>query len=130
MVHIAVLMMVKDEEMFIHLSLESIVGFADSLIVYDTGSTDSTLEICRKFSDQNNIPLRLKEGEFVNFCVSRNVSLEFADSFPDVDYILLMDCGDELRGDASKLRKLAEDETSVPERTCYLMYQQWYAMAS
>ena len=67
MVHIAVLIMVKNEKKRLHVTLESIKNFADSLFIFDTGSTDNTIEICKEFSKKNKIPLRLKEGEFVNF---------------------------------------------------------------
>ena len=71
--HIALLMMLKNEEKRLHVSLESVVGVVDSLIIYDTGSTDRTISILKEFSEKNSIPLRLKEGEFVNFSESRNV---------------------------------------------------------
>ena len=88
-VHIAVLMMVKNEHKRLHVSLESIKNVADSLVLYDTGSTDDTIEIAQKFCQKHNIPLRLKQGEFVDFSLSRNVSLDFADTFDDIDFIVL-----------------------------------------
>lgn len=124
-VHIAVLMMVKNETKRIGVTLESIKNFADSLVVYDTGSTDDTITIIQEFAKTNRIPLRLKQGEFVNFCESRNVSLEFADAFPDIEYILLMDCNDELRfGD--NLRKLAVQYKTSPS-TAFLVCQEWWS---
>ena len=107
MVHISILMMLKNETKRLHVSLNSIKDFADSLVVYDTGSTDDTIEICEKFCKENNIIFRLKQGEFENFSTSRNISLDFADSFEDIDYILLMDCNDELIG-GEMLRKEAK----------------------
>ena len=94
--HIALLMMLKNEEKRLHVSLDSVIGHIDSIVVFDTGSTDKTIEILETFCKKNKITLRLKHGEFVNFSESRNVSLEFADTFPEIDYLLLLDCNDEL----------------------------------
>ena len=124
-IHIAVLMMVKNEKKRLNVTLESVKNFADSLIIYDTGSTDNTIQICKDFSEKYKIPLRLKEGEFVNFSTSRNISLDFADSFEDVDYLLLMDTNDELvNGDL--LRKFAI-EYKNKENTAFLITQQWFS---
>ena len=126
-VHIAVLMMLKNESARLHVSLESVKNFANSLVILDTGSTDNTIQICKDFSEKNNIILRLKESEFVNFAVSRNESLDFADSFEDINYILLLDCNDELRnGDI--LRKFAEDSINIPS-TAFLITQEWFSGA-
>jgi glycosyltransferase involved in cell wall biosynthesis len=124
-IHIAVLMMVKNEHKRIHVTLDSIKNFANSLVIYDTGSTDNTLDICKEFCEKNNIPLRLKEGEFANFSESRNVSLDFADTFEDIDYLLLLDVNDELRG-GDKLRKYAEEYLNS-DKTSFLLQQEWWS---
>ena len=125
MVHIAVLMMVKDERKRLNISLDSVVGFADSLVIFDTGSTDNTIDICKEFCTQTKIPLRLKEGGFTNFSVSRNESLEFADSFADIDYLLLLDTNDELRN-GTALRKCAEEYVEN-KSSGFLLCQEWFS---
>lgn len=105
---LAVLLMVKDEEARLHVTLESIKGTASFLVMYDTGSTDKTIQIATEFCEKNNIKLRLLIGTFENFCKSRNVSLDFADSFADIDYVLLMDSNDELKGGDILLKELRE----------------------
>jgi glycosyltransferase involved in cell wall biosynthesis len=125
MVHISVLMMVKNEKERLHVTLNSIKGFADSLIIFDTGSTDNTIEIARTFCEENRIPFRLKEGEFVNFAISRNVSLEFADTFNDVDYLVLLDCNDEVQG-GDFLRKYCEEYINNPS-SGFLLCQEWFS---
>ena len=127
MVHIAVLMMLKNESKRLHISLNSIKDVADSLVIYDTGSTDNTIEICKNFCDKHKIPFRLKEGVFVNFCESRNVSLDFADTFDDIDYLLLMDCNDELRG-GEYLQNVAT-ENLKKDASAFLVTQEWFSGA-
>ena len=118
-------MMVKNEHKRLHVTLNSVVGQVDSVVLYDTGSTDDTLEIAKRICEENNLPLRIKEGEFVNFCESRNVSLDFADTFEDIDYLLLMDTNDELRrGDI--LRKYCE-EYKDKMNTGFLVCQEWWS---
>lgn len=124
-VHIAVLMMVKNEHKRLHVSLESIKDTADSLVLFDTGSEDDTVKIATDFCQKNNIPLRLLEGEFKNFCDSRNKSLDFADTFEDIDYLLLLDTNDELRG-GSELRKCCEDYKDKAN-TGFLLCQEWWS---
>lgn len=124
-IHIAVLMMVKNEKKRLHVSLESVKDFANSLIIYDTGSTDETIQILKDFSEKNDIPLRLKEGEFVDFSTSRNVALDFADTFDDVDYLLLMDTNDELRS-GDKLRQFAMDMKNNVS-TGFFVAQEWWS---
>ncbi len=99
---LAVILMVKDEELRLPVTLKSLVPndipTIDYLIVYDTGSTDQTVEIVKEWAEFYKIPLRLKEGIFVNFAISRNISLDFADEVTDPNtYFLLMDSNDELR---------------------------------
>jgi len=124
MVHIALLMMVKNEKKRLHVTLESVIGHVDSLIIYDTGSTDNTREIVREFSEKHKIPLNLIEGEFVDFATSRNVLLEEADRMSGVDFLLLMDTNDELRG-GKDLRKFCEQQMKTNE-TAYLVNQEWF----
>ena len=123
--HISILMMVKNEHKCLHITLESIKNFADSLVIYDTGSTDNTIEICQNFCKINNIPLRLKQGEFVDFSTSRNVALDFADSFKDIDYLLLLDTNDEIKG-GEILRKISE-EYMEKDKSAFLISQEWFS---
>lgn len=123
--HIALLMMCKNETKRISVTLKSILGFVDSMVIYDTGSTDNTIDILKDFSNQYRIPLRLKEGTFENFATSRNVSLEFADTFDDIDYLLLMDVNDELRG-GPELREFAR-EYMEKDFTAFLVCQEWWS---
>lgn len=122
-IHIAGLMMVKNEHKCLRITLNSLIGHVDSLVVFDTGSTDDTVDILKEFSKESGIPLRLKVGEFVDFSTSRNVSLDFADTFPDIDYLLLLDCNDQLQG-GDKLREECKKYLDS-ESTGFMVKQEW-----
>jgi glycosyltransferase involved in cell wall biosynthesis len=98
---IGALIMVKNEEKSIKTTIDSLKGHINTIIVYDTGSTDNTLSIIVKSCQANNQTLHIKTtNTFNNFAESRNESIKFAESI-DVDYLLLMDAGDELKTDLS-----------------------------
>ena len=120
--HIALVMMVKNEHKRLQVSLDSVRGYIDSLIFYDTGSEDDTIEIITRFAEANNLPLHLIQGEFVDFSTSRNILMDYADTFEEVDYQLLLDCNDELRGGD----KLLEIVKKIPDtQSCWAISQQW-----
>lgn len=93
---VALAIMVKNEEKRIHVTIESCIKHVDRMIVFDTGSTDNTIEIFKKYSEQYNVPLSLKIGEFVDFATSRNELLKYADTFTDIDSVILLDSNDEI----------------------------------
>jgi glycosyltransferase involved in cell wall biosynthesis len=121
---IGLLMMVKNEHKRIGVSLQSVVGHVDALIIYDTGSTDNTVDIIKEFSAKHKINLYLIQGEFVDFSTSRNVSLDFADTI-DVHWLLLLDTNDELQG-GDHLRKYTKKFMTEPN-TGFLMCQHWWS---
>lgn len=121
--HIALLMMVKNESKRILNSLNSVVGTVKSIVIYDTGSTDNTISIIENFCKNHSLPLRLKTGVFEDFSTSRNVSLDFADSFPDIDYLLLLDGNDELRN--GYILQMAANEFKNRKQTGFMLCQEW-----
>lgn len=123
---IAALLMVKNESRRIHVTLQTLSSF-DALIVYDTGSTDNTIDIIRKFCDTWKIPFHLLEGDFVDFSTNRNELLEFADTVSerfDIDYYLLLDCNDELYN-FEGLYHFCVDNQDI-DQTGFLIRQEWY----
>lgn len=117
---IAALLMVKDESTRILTTLESTVGVIDTLFLYDTGSTDDTINLADNFCQKNNITLHLKVGEFTDFANSRNVALQFARSI-GFEYLLLLDSNDELIG-GDVLVQICEKEKSS-DRVAYFLQQ-------
>lgn len=124
--HIAVLFMLKNEESRIQVSLDSVRDVADSIVLYDTGSTDKTIDIVTRFCNKQCIPLRLKKGEFVDFSTSRNVSLDFADQFDDIDYLLMLDCNDELKSESvNNLKVHCKSFFHKTEYNAFHLLQEW-----
>lgn len=121
---IGLLMMVKNEKKRLKISLDSVTGHVDCFIIYDTGSTDNTIDIIKNHCEEHKINLYLITGDFVDFSTSRNVSLSYADTI-DVQFLLLLDTNDELRG-GDILKKFAKKQLDT-ENTGYLTCQEWFS---
>lgn len=121
----ALVMMVKDEAEGISLSLESCKDYADEYIFLDTGSTDGTQKIIKDFCEKNNITLHLKEEPFINFCVSRNVLLDYADEVTKCSFQVLMDSRDELRNGV-ELKKVLNILKQTKDQGAYYLTQRLY----
>lgn len=101
--------LVKNEERYLWYSVSSIVPFVDKVLLWDTGSTDGTLDICRTL--ENRFP------EKINF---RQVKQESAKDFTkvrqdmldetDADWFLIVD-GDEVWWEGS-INKVIEKITN------------------
>lgn len=109
---ISVCLIVKNEEDVIERCLESVKGFADELIVVDTGSNDKTKEIVRKFTD------KLYDFEWIDdFSAARN----FAFSKAAKDYLFWLDADDiVMPEDAEKINNLKK--STVPADTYMMKY--------
>jgi len=66
----------KDESHVIGKMLESCKTITDLIVVNDTGSTDGTQDIIRKFGEENNIPTYVFERPFDDFEKSRTYAME------------------------------------------------------
>ena len=96
-------MIVKDEEKVIERCLDSVKNIVDEIIVVDTGSTDRTEEICKKYTNKiYHLPWK------DDFASARNYSFSKASK----DYILWLDADDViLSEDNEKFVKLKETLT-------------------
>lgn len=106
---ISVCMMVRNEEKNLPRILDSVknFGLADELLIFDTGSSDKTVEIAKSYGatmieveDLDEYFEPTEWGKKINFSKARNRSFADAKS----DWLLLVDADEELKGDASKLR--------------------------
>lgn len=102
---ISLCMIVRNEEQNIARCLQSVQGFVDEIIVIDTGSTDKTVEIARRFGAK--VYSFLWNG---NFSAARNASLEFAIG----EWILFLDADEALTtGGAAILRQVTADGSDI-----------------
>lgn len=122
--HIALLIMMKNEEKRLHVTLDSVVGVVKTIVCLDTGSVDGSVKILKEFCKKNGITLRLRIGEFVDFSHSRNESIAFAETFPEIDLLLLLDVNDELHGGDMLLKEAPFIVAS--HVTAFLVHQNWF----
>lgn len=85
-------MIVKDEEKVIVRCLSSVYDFIDYWVIVDTGSSDKTIEVIRRFMKDK--PGEIYQRPWVDFSHNRQEALELAK--PKGDYILFMDADDTL----------------------------------
>jgi len=97
----------KDESHVIERMLNSAKGITDLIVVNDTGSTDGTQELIRKFGKENNIPTYVFERPFDDFEKSRNHAMQklrdvVADLKWDADKVhgYWFDCDEQLQIDS------------------------------
>lgn len=80
-------MITKNEAAFIEDCLQSVRDIVDEIIIIDTGSTDNTLEIARRFTE------KIYHFKWINdFAAARNESLKHATG----DWILVLDADEVL----------------------------------
>jgi glycosyltransferase involved in cell wall biosynthesis len=101
---ISACLIVKNEEAVLYRCLESLSPWVDEVIIVDTGSTDRTLEIAKKYTSKV-----LTFAWCDNFSAARNYSLEQASG----TWILWVDADDIIPEDTGiKLRLLAQSASS------------------
>jgi len=90
-------MIVKNETAIIERCLAAAAPHIDCYVICDTGSTDATVEVIRRFFERRGIPGRIPTTTFRNFEQARNEALDAArGSDLEFDYILLCDADMEL----------------------------------
>ncbi len=73
---LAISQIVKDEAHVIERMLNSIKSIIDCAVFVDTGSTDGTQNVIKKWGETNNIPVFVYERPFDNFENSRNYAMQ------------------------------------------------------
>jgi len=89
-------MIVKNETNIIHECLNSIHPHIDYWVIIDTGSTDGTQDLIRKFFEEKGIPGELHERPWVNFGHNRSEALALCDG--KGDYAWMIDADDRIIG--------------------------------
>lgn len=118
---LAALIMLKNEEESIKITLNSIKDHIKHVVIYDTGSTDRTIEVCKKLCKKHKQTLHLKQGVFKNFAESRNDSIEFAESIAkknSIEFFVLLDAADEFKTEITK-HHLFQNLQRIPQRCSF-----------
>src|SRR5580698_6594429 len=90
-------MIVKNEFGNLERCLRSVVGQITCWVIVDTGSTDGTQNLIRRFFESRDIPGELHSAPFENFSQARNAALDHARaSTLSFDYLLFADADMEL----------------------------------
>ncbi|KHD36779.1 glycosyl transferase [Clostridium acetobutylicum] len=98
---ISLCMIVKNEEKYLFQCLDSVKDIVDEIIIVDTGSTDKTVEIAKKFGA--DIHYFMWNNSFSD---ARNESLKYATK----DWIFIMDGDDEFsKDDKEKFKELVKN---------------------
>lgn len=93
-------MIVKNEDRWVWYAISSVLKYADKFLIYDTGSTDGTVEIIKSFSDKRII---FEQKGVVNAQEMTELRQEQLNK-TETDWFLLVD-GDEVWPDKS-IKKL------------------------
>jgi glycosyltransferase involved in cell wall biosynthesis len=115
------LIMMRNEQDTILITLSSVVDTVDCVVVYDTGSTDKTLELVQGYCTAHKLPLYITRGVFVDFSTSRNVLIDYAE--PYCEYQLHLDSADKLMGGA-QLKQFVRAYSGAA--TSFMVFQQWF----
>lgn len=103
---ISLCMIVKDEEQTISKCLESVKSVVDEIIIVDTGSTDGTKEIVKKYD------AKVYDFQWIeDFSAARN----FAFSKATKEYILWLDADDII--DTEDIKKLLQLKHTLDRST-------------
>ncbi|MBI5416516.1 glycosyltransferase [Candidatus Poribacteria bacterium] len=117
---ISLCMIVKNEEKLMENCLKSVAGLVDEIIIVDTGSTDRTVELCKKYTDK--IFFAKWENDFSK---PRNLSIEKA----ACDWIFLLDADEVVSPiDHDKIKKLVQDKKAIAYYVATRNYSNFCAM--
>src|SRR5437867_4126017 len=73
-------LMVKDEEAVIVQTVQPLVeGGIDTFFIFDTGSTDNTMNVVQHYFEQQNVDACIVQEPFIDFATSRNRALDLVE---------------------------------------------------
>lgn len=124
-------LMIKNEEKRLRVSLDSVFGVVHEVYIYDTGSTDGSLNVLKEWSEETKIPVFIKQdmnvsSEDFDFSFHRNILLEWIDNEFTGDFVLLLDSNDEVKGKLELREWLKSEHINKTDTCSYSINQQWY----
>jgi hypothetical protein len=122
---LVLVMMIKNEKR-IKLTFDSVKDWIGEFFIYDTGSTDDTVERVTNYCKEHDIILHLKQGTFTNFSVSRNELLDYTEEIlkGKERYMLMLDANDEMQN-MDVLIKTIKDISTKGDWCGYYLTQRW-----
>ena len=123
---LAISFMIKNEELKVKETLDLYKNHKifPEIYILDTGSTDKTLEKVVEWMKENpDTKVFIYEKEFVDFSFNRNYILDIIYEKSPCDFILCIDCNDELKGEDLLVNYL----TRIQRFNTYYIKQVWKA---
>ena len=100
MTSIALCMIVKNEAAIIERCLASVRSLIDHVLIVDTGSTDGTQGIVRRWLDKSGIPGEVVDEPWRDFAYNRTFALAKLREQTGIDYSLMIDADQVIEFDA------------------------------
>ncbi|MGC8954685.1 MAG: tetratricopeptide repeat-containing glycosyltransferase family 2 protein [Fervidobacterium sp.] len=97
---LSIAMIMKNEEHNLDRALGSIKDYVDEIIVVDTGSTDKSVEVAKKYTDK----IYFHEWKD-DFSEARNYSLQFS----TCEWVLIYDADEEVKEDFADIREFLKN---------------------
>jgi len=107
-------MIVKNESNIITRLLDSVLPIIDCYCICDTGSTDNTIDVIKKYFFEKKIPGTIISEPFKNFSYNRNIALKACLGMSD--FILLLDAD-------MILKNMKFDKYSLLNYDSFFLYQ-------
>jgi glycosyltransferase involved in cell wall biosynthesis len=115
---ICLAMIVKNESKVIERCLDSVKDFVNHVVICDTGSTDGTQEIIKKWLKKNNITGDIHDREWVHFAHNRTEAFKYAKG--KCDYIMTLDADEVfapyINGEADLTKRIFSVDNLKAER--------------
>ncbi len=87
-------MIVKNEAHVIETCLRSVRPLIDYILIEDTGSTDGTQEVVRRYMEAEGLPGEVFEQPWQDFATNRTLALERLQENKEIEYAFIMDADD------------------------------------
>ena len=108
--------LIKNEENFVWYAIKSVVDFVDKIIVFDTGSTDKTVELIKKLAEEYPEKIIFEEKGSCDKVRHTHLRQEMLKK-TNTDWFMILD-GDEVwtkRGAEEAIKIISENKVNIIE---------------